>query len=678
MEDADGSLLVVDTGGWFLAGCPQSQVSKPDVRGGIYRIRRKGASAPPDPRGQSLPWDSMGAQDLALLLNDPRFAARDRAVDRLAELDAVDVLEKIAAPEGSLRARRNALWALCRVEGSRAREASRRFLTDADPGVRISAAHAIGLHRDVAARDGLVALLSDPDPAARREAATALGRLRRSEAVPALLEALRRAGSDRFLEHALIFALIEIGDAAATRRGWADPDANVRGAVLLALAQMPGGDLPPEEILPLLEAEPASLREAALFALGSRPEGSNAVTGTLRKWMKEADPSPSRREALRSLLKALISRSEVRRAVARSLIRPSTSPAMRVLLLEAVAGAPGGETRWDPCLRRNLDHASLDVRRAAMRAIESVGTARCAWALDRLARDTDQTAEVRLSALRIRVAYQPLLDDALFEFLGCRLAQDPPLGRLAAAKVLGRARLSAHHRGTLLEAVASAGALEIGALLDAFEEPGQESEGPALVGALMASPGIEGVGAGRIEAILARYGPSVRESAQPLLERVDEGARKRQERLTELEPLTERGDAVLGRQLFFGDRAACSTCHAVKGEGGRVGPDLGAIGSMRSGRDLLESILFPSASIARGYDHYVVATRSGEVHSGILAGETLDTITLFTADRSELRLPRERVESIRPGTVSVMPEGLDAQLAPEELGNLIAFLRSLR
>ena len=39
IEDADGSLLVVDTGGWFYRGCPTSQRSKPDVLGGIYRVR---------------------------------------------------------------------------------------------------------------------------------------------------------------------------------------------------------------------------------------------------------------------------------------------------------------------------------------------------------------------------------------------------------------------------------------------------------------------------------------------------------------------------------------------------------------------------------------------------------------------------------------------------------------
>ena len=44
LEDADGSLLVIDTGGWFRIGCPTSQIAKPEVKGAIYRIRRTDAA----------------------------------------------------------------------------------------------------------------------------------------------------------------------------------------------------------------------------------------------------------------------------------------------------------------------------------------------------------------------------------------------------------------------------------------------------------------------------------------------------------------------------------------------------------------------------------------------------------------------------------------------------------
>ncbi|HEX3727511.1 MAG TPA: PVC-type heme-binding CxxCH protein, partial [Pirellulales bacterium] len=55
LEDADGSLLVIDTGGWFRIGCPTSQTAKPQIGGAIYRIRRA-VTPPADPRGMDMDW----------------------------------------------------------------------------------------------------------------------------------------------------------------------------------------------------------------------------------------------------------------------------------------------------------------------------------------------------------------------------------------------------------------------------------------------------------------------------------------------------------------------------------------------------------------------------------------------------------------------------------------------
>ena len=67
LEDADGSLLVIDTGGWYKLCCPTSQLAKPDVRGAIYRVRRTGAPKVNDPRGLKLAWTKMKPAELATL-----------------------------------------------------------------------------------------------------------------------------------------------------------------------------------------------------------------------------------------------------------------------------------------------------------------------------------------------------------------------------------------------------------------------------------------------------------------------------------------------------------------------------------------------------------------------------------------------------------------------------------
>ena len=119
-----------------------------------------------------------------------------------------------------------------------------------------------------------------------------------------------------------------------------------------------------------------------------------------------------------------------------------------------------------------------------------------------------------------------------------------------------------------------------------------------------------------------------------------------------------------GRDVFFGARAACSACHTVNGEGGRIGPDLSKIGAIRTGRDLLEAIVFPSASFVRGYEPYLVADRDGRQYTGTLARETVEAIFLHTTEGAEVRIPRASLEELQQGRVSIMPQGLDDPAAP--------------
>jgi hypothetical protein len=112
IEDADGSLLVIDTGAWYKLCCPTSQLAKPDVLGGIYRVRRTGAPRVRDARGLAIAW-SAPAADLGRLLADARTAVQNRAVRELAVRgdDAIDVLSEIVRTSPSAVARRRSAGA---------------------------------------------------------------------------------------------------------------------------------------------------------------------------------------------------------------------------------------------------------------------------------------------------------------------------------------------------------------------------------------------------------------------------------------------------------------------------------------------------------------------------------------------------------------------------------------
>jgi putative heme-binding domain-containing protein len=133
-----------------------------------------------------------------------------------------------------------------------------------------------------------------------------------------------------------------------------------------------------------------------------------------------------------------------------------------------------------------------------------------------------------------------------------------------------------------------------------------------------------------------------------------------------------------GQAVFNGPKAGCYACHAIGYIGGRVGPDLTRIGEVRSQRDLLEAIVFPSASFARGYEPIVVRTRSGAVHLGVLRNNDLDDEVVVATDRDEIRIPRREIVDMQPGTVSLMPQGFGEVLTRQELADVLAFLAATR
>src|SRR5262249_11347564 len=117
LEDADGSLLVIETGGWYRFCCPSSSLFKPEVLGAIYRIRRPGLPPVADPRGRGLPWPRMSGAELVRLLGDDRPAVRRRAASTLADRGAAALPAVAVAIQCAPRAeaRRNAVWVATRI-----------------------------------------------------------------------------------------------------------------------------------------------------------------------------------------------------------------------------------------------------------------------------------------------------------------------------------------------------------------------------------------------------------------------------------------------------------------------------------------------------------------------------------------------------------------------------------
>jgi putative heme-binding domain-containing protein len=130
--------------------------------------------------------------------------------------------------------------------------------------------------------------------------------------------------------------------------------------------------------------------------------------------------------------------------------------------------------------------------------------------------------------------------------------------------------------------------------------------------------------------------------------------------------------------VFSSEKAKCAVCHRVGQEGGQIGPDLTEIGRIRSRSDLLEAIVFPSSSFPREFQPYSVITVEGKVEHGTITRETQDMIYLQSQIGSPTAIPKKAIEEIAPSTVSIMPQGFDRILSPQELADLIAYLASLK
>ena len=684
LEDADGSLVVIDTGAWYKLCCPTSQLAKPDVLGAIYRIRRKNGTQVQDPRGLKLDWEGMSSADLLKLLEDPRPAVRRRAVEGLAKLQgaAVEPVVALIANSSSVEARRGAVWVLTRVDGSRARAAVRQALNDREATIRQAACHSAGLWRDAAALPQPLAMFKADVPGVQRAAAEALGRIGDKQAVPALLSS---EPNDRALEHSAIYALIEIGDAQGTALGLRSSSSKTHRTALIALDQMGAHHLDADRVTPLLASDDPLLKETASWIAGHRPQWGPRLAGFFRARLLDRKLSSKEREELNGQLVRFSKNIEIQELLASVAEGPgpveSRLSALRVMSKAPLKTMPA---QWTASLAAVMVEGRTDLAQQAVLAARALPAPKEQAAtlnagLWQVGRDARMPQETRLDALASVSGGGARLEPGLFEFVRSSVRPAHSVAaRGSAAVVLRKAALSPEQRWSLLELIREASPLELPALLACFEGSPDQALGTGLLAALEQSKSLVSLRADVLTPALAAFPAAVRARGEKLLASLEGDTEKQRTRLEALLSSLRGGDMRRGQVVFNSPKAACSSCHTIGYLGGRVGPDLTKVGQVRTERDLLEAVVYPSASFVRSYEPVVVATQSGEVHSGVVRLETDDEILLATGPRTEVRIAQAEVREMRPGTVSVMPSGLEEQLTRQELADLLAFLKGTR
>src|SRR5262249_34667004 len=131
------------------------------------------------------------------------------------------------------------------------------------------------------------------------------------------------------------------------------------------------------------------------------------------------------------------------------------------------------------------------------------------------------------------------------------------------------------------------------------------------------------------------------------------------------------GDVGRGQKVFT---KTCSVCHKLGGVGNEVGPDLASLND-KSTEYLLAAILDPNRAVEARYVSYIAETKSGLTLTGVLTAETGSSVTLVGADGKAQTILRKDLESLSSTGKSAMPEGLEKDLTPQDLADVMTHVR---
>lgn len=623
----DGALYVVDYYRKYIEHpdyVPEDLEGRFDLRAGaglgrIYRVIHRDGGADGRPALQDADTGRL-VEALSHANMWWRITAQRLLVER-QDRQAVPALRELAVSAGRPESRIHALRTL---DGLRGLDTDLIAEALGDPDARVRE-HAIRLSEEFDSPrlvQRLVALAGDPDPRVRFQLACTLGLLPESQSFGPLSRLLMRHPEDRWLQLAVLTSASE--NAVRWLRA-------VTGKGAFLASETRGK----EEFL---------VRVAAI--LGARQVGSG-ISEVLRLAAGGANAGGEwwRRALLSGLGQGLSQGAEARVRLSRSderlLFRLMRwpSPAVSAAALDIAGRVALADS---PRLRRLVETALDDAKG-----------------------QTDAAARV----MAVRILGLDPAGAATRVLEGLMTPREAPQVQVAAARSLLRTGSTEvvpfllRNWGSFTEPVRRAawdGLLSrkelVSALLDGIRE--EEAEAWTL-------------SRSRINQLLESPDEEVRRRAKGLFGDLSPGREDLFERYRSA--LSARGEVARGREIF---RETCSRCHLLDGMGSEVGPDLMDV-VRRPKKYFLAKILDPNLNIAPGYETYVIETRSGATVTGVIARESPTSVTLRREEGEEETLLRSNIAALRVSSVSTMPEGLEDEIDPAAMADLLEYLQRL-
>lgn len=589
-------------------------------QGRIYRITPKGTKPANWTKGVDL--GTLSDQALVQKLADAnswwRRHAQRLLIDRKA-LGQVGTLEKMALQNPGTLGRLHALWTLEGLGKLNAQLVS-QALTDPSPGVRENAIRLAEpfLNSSPTLIRHLISLQEDANEKVRYQLLCTLGNLTTPEANAAREKLLFRDMQDPWVQVAALSALpAGQSDLLGTILSKFDPDKPEFTALIERLSTMAATTGSAEDIHAIL---------------------NRATSESNRSW------APA---LLRGLATGLKNNKEAARTM---------SLQDREAVLRAATGSP-----------------MVALRESSIQLLQTLGPVRkeaFSLALEKTSKtafDKKENPEIRTAAIHFLALgdagdkadeLKKLLNPA--EPLTVQLAALQTLaalpGTLVSEFVIAQwPTLTPGLRNAAISSFLSSDA-RIALLLDALEkgtvDPG--SIGWPRTVSLMNQKNIPL--RDRSRALLAQRSPD------------EQAVLRKYESALALRGIWESGKAVYAKN--------CAVCHQIGGTlGTAYGPDLGTIRN-RQPESILGDILNPNRSIADGFDFWSLEKQSGETLEGLISVETPTSVTLRSYGGAETIIARSAIKSLKALGVSVMPTGLEKQINPQEMADLLAFLKN--
>ena len=283
--------------------------------------------------------------------------------------------------------------------------------------------------------------------------------------------------------------------------------------------------------------------------------------------------------------------------------------------------------RWIAVLVQLLGNGPSGLREETIRVVHNATTSHSrieplGAALQRIAADKSLFDKTRLAALGAIPGGPGELGPGQFAYVIRFLDEHvAPANHSAAIDAVARAKLTSQQFVELARALPRLPPVEVDRLLEAFQRTADEQVGLPLWMLWHLSPAHESAD-GHDQAATGEISAVCPESRRGTLSANQRRSRRTREQARANRARIPAGDVRRGQAVFQSTKAACTSCHAIGYLGGHVGPDLTRIAAIRTRRDLLESIVLPSASIVRSYEPILVETRSGMIYNGLVKQET--------------------------------------------------------